>query len=166
MTPQKDAETNIRLMFASEENGGTSWGVLMPVNTCDDDDYYPIEDVSRWMLWAKGPNKGPSYEGPTHEFYYHASARGQFHANLVSGPAALPDLSGLEEVDLVMSNVEVVAAPDRDQSNPYICQMFDLGELLNDGDVSSKRHVVKLAPKIDPNSAEYNHHLLMYQCIE
>jgi hypothetical protein len=155
--PQMQETQDLTLIFASDENGGTAWGLLLPLTSCGAGERYPVEDVSRWMHWALGTS---------HSFAYHGSERGQFHANLISGPPTLPDVSGLDEVDVLMPNVDVVLGQGgTDASNPYICGIFDLAQLLPAGkNVSDKHHVVKFAPKLSASSEQYVHHMILYSC--
>jgi hypothetical protein len=61
-----------------------------------------------------------------------------------------------------MSNVAVVSA-GADAANPYICEIFDLREVLGAGySDTNKQHVVKFAAQID---TEYVHHIVLYQCL-
>lgn len=160
VTPQLAARQNVRLMFANEENGGTSWGVLMQKQPCDDD-VYPIEDISRFILWAKSPTQ-------SHAFGYHgAITRGQFKFNMVSGPTTPPDFTGLNTVDVLMTNMNVTHLNDASATNSYKCQVFDLEQIIgNNLDVSVKHHAIKIAPKVDPISAKYVHHMVFSQCYE
>merc|ERR1712038_150140 len=99
---------------------------------------------------------GAKSSDQSHDFSYHGASRGQFHANLVSGPVTPPDFSGLDTVDLLMSNVELVSA--RDPNNAYKCQVFDLGQLLGDGrDVANKQHVIKMGAKLNAQTGQYVH---------
>ncbi|CAK0819590.1 unnamed protein product [Prorocentrum cordatum] len=148
---------DLTLIFAGEENGGTAWGLLLPRTSCGAGDRYPVEDVTRWMHWALGSS---------HSFAYHGSQRGQFHANLLSGPPTLPDLSGLDEVDLLMPDVDVVLGEGgTDPTNPYVCGIFDLAQVLPaNRNVTDKHHVVKFAPKLSASSEQYVHHIILYGC--
>lgn len=89
------------------------------------------------MLWAVGSN---------HNFLYH-DARGQFQANLLQAPEEPTSTEGLSFVELRMPNVTVVMGEGgEDESNPYICSIFDLEEIAAEQgfkaeDVSLKIHV-------------------------
>mmetsp|Transcript_29493 Transcript_29493/g.52757 ORF Transcript_29493/g.52757 Transcript_29493/m.52757 type:complete len:724 (-) Transcript_29493:399-2570(-) len=164
VTPSLDDSQDVALMFASEENGSTSWGVLLPLDACkpEKDGYprnYPLSyDIARWMHWALGTS---------HAFQYHGSRKGPFHANLISGPAVLPATSGLETVDLKMPGVDVVLGPGgTDASNPYLCSIFDLAQLVPGKNISEKHHVAKFAPYLHDASAKYVHHMILYGCDE
>ncbi|CAK0875410.1 unnamed protein product [Prorocentrum cordatum] len=155
--PQMQETQDLTLIFASEEKGGTAWGLLLPRISCGAGDRYPVEDVSRWMHWALGSS---------HSFAYHSSKRGQFHVNLLSGPSTLPDLPSLEEVDVLMPDVDVVLGKGgNDPTNPYICGIFDLAQLLPaNRSVLDKHHVVKFVPKLSASSEQYVHHMILYSC--
>lgn len=155
--PQMQETQDLTLIFASDENGGTAWGLLLPLMSCGAGERYPVEDASRWMHWALGSS---------HSFAYHSNKRGQFHTNLISGPPTLPNMSGLDEVDVLMPDVDVVLGQGgTDPTNPYICGIFDLAQLLPaDKSASDKHHVVKFAPKLSASSEQYVHHMILYSC--
>jgi hypothetical protein len=65
-----------------------------------------------------------------------------------------------------MPDVEVVLGQGgTDQTNPYICGIFDLAQLLPASrNVSEKQHVVKFAPKLAASSGQYVHHMILFGC--
>eukprot|EP00408_Alexandrium_pacificum_P036356 CAMPEP_0171271458 /NCGR_PEP_ID=MMETSP0790-20130122/61243_1 /TAXON_ID=2925 /ORGANISM="Alexandrium catenella, Strain OF101" /LENGTH=655 /DNA_ID=CAMNT_0011740343 /DNA_START=95 /DNA_END=2062 /DNA_ORIENTATION=+ len=153
--PTLDAQQDVRLLFATEESGSTAWGVQVPMNSCDSNDL-PIQDISQWIQWAKGSS---------HNFVYHGTSRGQFHANLVSGPQPSVSFDGLHEVDLRMPNVTVEGhASGSDHTNPYICAMLDLEALLPSHNISEKQHALRFSPYMDADSEAYVHHMILYGC--
>ncbi|CAE7220545.1 moxd1 [Symbiodinium sp. CCMP2592] len=156
VTPQLQPSQEVTLIFASEEGGNIAWGVLVPMKACSGGNRYPIEDVSKFMHWALGAE---------HAFFHH-SRRGQFHANLVSGPPTTEDMSSYSSADILMPDVSVVmGAGGNDVKNPYICGIFDLEQLLPAGkDISSKFHVAKFSALVDQDSAQYVHHMILYEC--
>jgi len=156
VTPQLQPSQEVTLIFASEEGGNIAWGVLVPMKACSGGDRYPIEDVSKFMHWALGAE---------HAFSHH-SRRGQFHANLVSGPTTTEDMSSYASADMLMPDVSVVmGAGGNDAKNPYICGIFDLEQLLPAGkDISSKFHVAKFSAIVDQDSSQYVHHMILYEC--
>ena len=79
--PTLDAQQDVRLLFAlqDEQDGQTAWGVMIPKNSCDPDDY-DIQDKRMYMHWALGSD---------HTFGYH-TARGQFHASMWQAPKVFP----------------------------------------------------------------------------
>jgi len=154
-TPALDDSQDVRLLFAEELNGGISWGIITPLDTCDEFDD-PIQNISRWMLWAKGPG---------HAFTYHDGMRGQFHVNLFSGPPTEPDFTGMEQVSLQMQNVLVEGHPDgAHPTNPYKCTMFDLSQVLPGGDFNNKTHVVKMSATFSPGAERFVHHMILSAC--
>lgn len=155
-TPVLDASQNVQLLFAQQQNGATSWGVTLMVNSCDDQDY-PIEDYSRWMHWALGTS---------HEFTFHGNQRGQFHANLLAPPQPVSDPSLYPSIEFTMPNVTVELGPGgQDPTNPYICSLFNLQELLPlPFNATDKIHAVHLSPILDADSRPYVHHMLLYTC--
>jgi len=156
VTPALQPTQEVALIFANEESGNTAWGILIPKSTCNAGERYPVEDFSRFMHWALGSS---------HEFLYHTS-RGQFHANLLTGPMTLEDFSNAKNVSFEMPNVPVVmGAGGHDEKNPYVCGMFDLSQMLpSDLSIDSKHHVAMFSPVLDPNSVQYVHHMILYAC--
>jgi hypothetical protein len=157
--PQLHNDQDVKLLFAQEESGGTSWGVLLPLDACKtavnglETDYPLSEDVYRWMLFALGS---------THDFAYHGSTRGQFHANLISGsPQKRIMPANAEELDLNMPNVDISSSGGKDDTNPYICASFDLSKVMPSRDWNSKHHAIKFAPLIQ---SKYVHHIILYAC--
>lgn len=157
-TPLMDVQQDAKLLFAEESGSRVSWAVLLPLESCDEDDYQ-IENASRWMHWAYGDG---------HNFVYHGKKRGQFHANLIHGPEPQLDVSGFEEFDLHVPDVELPANASSgvDPTNPYICAVFNLADLMPSRDLSRKHHIVKMAPYLNPASAQYVHHMILYGCEE
>lgn len=151
VTPSLDTKQDVRLIFATDNGVNTSWGVILPKDSCDIDDY-STENVSRTFLWALGGS---------HTFNQHV-ARGQFHANLISGIVPFAPLTNVTEVSLRMN--ATVASASRDLANPYICGIFDLRVLVPDQDFSSKVHVAKFAPFLNPSTSGYVHHMILYGC--
>jgi len=98
VTPTLDTKQDVQLLFATDNGMNTSWGVILPKDSCDVDDY-STENVSRTFLWALGAS---------HSFDQHVD-RGQFHANLVSAIVPFAPLTGVTEVSLRM-NATVVSA--------------------------------------------------------
>ena len=157
VTPELQETQEVRLIFAGESQGHTSWGVLIPSRSCQPGERYAVEDVGMFMHWALGHAQ---------EFGYHKS-RGQFHTNLVSGPPAPPpDMSSLPSVMVTMPDVPVVLGEGgSDAQNPYLCGIFDLAEVLPAGlNASAKHHAAKFAPILDPQSRQYVHHMILYEC--
>mmetsp|Transcript_25085 Transcript_25085/g.51099 ORF Transcript_25085/g.51099 Transcript_25085/m.51099 type:complete len:684 (-) Transcript_25085:190-2241(-) len=156
VTPSLDESQDVMLIAASQnKNSGTSWGVLLKMNSCDDRDY-PIKDISRPMHWALGS---------THDFAFHGANRGAFHANLLSEPKVISSPEGLEEVDLRMPNVEVATQDGgEDPQNAFVCAYFDLEKLAPDMDLNEKHHAVRFSPFLDPDSEKYVHHMILYGC--
>lgn len=153
VTPTLDAKQDIKLIFAADNGQNTSWGVILPKDSCDIDDY-ATENVSRTFLWALGSS---------HDFNQH-TARGQFHANLISGITPFAPLTGVTSVSLRM-NTTVVSASN-DAANPYICGIFDLRVLIPAQNFSNKVHVAKFSPFLNPSSSAYVHHMILYGCSE
>ena len=167
-TPTLDESQDVKLLFANQtdDTGETSWGVLVPMNSCDEHDY-PILNISTFMLWALGDD---------HSFGFHGSRRGQFHVNLLTGPShdalvaverAMDDSTISRSIEFLMPNVSVVIGEDgADPSNPYICSVFDL-ERMRPGDFEgedSKVHVTRISPIIDDDAKAYVHHMILYSC--
>jgi len=155
-TPELQATQEVALLFANEENGNIAWGVVVPKTSCAYGDRYPVEDMSRFMHWALGS---------THDFYHHSS-RGQFHANLISGPSTMQDFSSAANISITMPDVSVVmGAGGNDEKNPYICSIFDISQMLPSGmSVDAKHHVAMFSPILDADSAAYVHHMILYGC--
>ncbi|CAJ1458985.1 unnamed protein product [Effrenium voratum] len=103
--------------------------------------------------------------GASHDFTYHPR-RGQFHANLISGPTVELDMSGYQNISMTMPNVPVVLGPGGyDQKNPYVCNIFNLEEMLPAGlTADNKHHVAMFSPILDPDSVQYVHHMILYAC--
>lgn len=138
----------VLLFFASESDGHTSWGVLLPTKSCQAGERYAVEDVGMYMHWALGDS---------HDFGYHTS-RGQFHTNLVAGPPAPPpDMSAYDAVLLTMPEVPVVLGEGgSDAKNPYICGIFDMDQVLPNMRIASeKHHAASFAPILDSASKEF-----------
>lgn len=156
VTPQLDGAQHTKLIFASQDSEKTTWAVLLPMNTCDDQDY-PILDINGYMLWAFGA---------THDFSYHGQInRGQFHLNPLSGPKVVANLTDITTHKLVAPKIEVKATNEvKDKSNPYKCAIHDLTVLMPGVDLDSKKHVVKFTPFLDPASEKYVHHMILYGC--
>ena len=106
--------------------------------------------------------------GSSHSFTYHATQRGQFHANLFREPVPLPSLTDALEFDVKMPNVDVVLGPGgQDPVNPYICGIFDLRKLTPGRDyTNSKVHIGKMSALLHGPSEEYVHHIILYSCNE
>jgi len=180
-TPSMDGSQDVKLLFARQSEGdGTSWGVALRADSCDERDY-PVVDRSVWMHWALGTS---------HDFEFHGLNRGQFHANLMQPPspaaaaaAALePRSTGsgdvnaevIESVDILMPEVDVVMGEGgSDPTNPYICSFYDMEELKQEHNVQMDRqaahdkiHVVSFSPVVDAESEEYVHHMILYSCEE
>ena len=153
--PALDVSQDIKLLFAAQTDAGeTSWGVLLPMKSCDEFDY-PIQNISVFMHWAFGSD---------HTFGYHLE-RGQYHANLLQAPQELPSTEGLDYTDILMPSVNVVLGEGgTDPTNPYICSFFDIQELVPDVDPESKTHITRLAPVLDEASEQYVHHMILYSC--
>lgn len=159
--PSMDEQQDVQLLFAQQddETGATSWGVVIPQNSCDAPFDYAIEQKDMPMLWAFGDE---------HDFFYHkGSNRGQFTANLMAAPPVVPDLTAYPSIDLVMPNVEVVRGePELDPKNPFICSYFDLQELGKDQGFGAddKIQMVGYEPIIQEGNEEYIHHLTLFTC--
>ena len=154
--PHLQETQEIQLIFAQEVNGSTSWGVLLPMRSCLPGDRYAMEEVGMFMHWALGYS---------HDFAFH-KRRGQFHTNLVGGPPGPPpDVSSFASASITMQNVSVQAEGDSDPKNPYICGVFDIAEVLPATlNASEKHHVAVFSPILDPNSIQYVHHMILYEC--
>lgn len=156
-TPEIDASQDVELLFVQQsEEDGTSWGVVMKLNSCDDNDY-AVGNHSRWMHWALGT---------THDFIYHGDQRGQFHSNLLVPPKESPSTDGLQRVDITMPDVPVVLGDGgEDPANPYICTFFDLTKLLPESLTDDEKvHAVRMSPLLNQDSEEFVHHVLLYVC--
>eukprot|EP00931_Biecheleriopsis_adriatica_P115438 TRINITY_DN91222_c0_g1_i1.p1 TRINITY_DN91222_c0_g1~~TRINITY_DN91222_c0_g1_i1.p1 ORF type:complete len:710 (-),score=132.45 TRINITY_DN91222_c0_g1_i1:108-1991(-) len=160
--PTLSDEQDVSLIFATEEGGSVTWSVMLPVDSCKSavanfSRNYPIQNVSRWMHWALGSD---------HNFAYHSTSRGQFHANLISGPSEKPSFDNLLEVDIRMPNASVVLGEGgTDATNPYVCGIFDLEKMLpSSRSIDDKHHVVKFAPYLNADSEKYVHHMILYAC--
>jgi len=154
--PAMDSKQDVLLLFAEERpDYGIEWGVLLPLDSCDVDDY-PIKDFDRWVHWALGSS---------HKFDYHSS-RGQIFLNLVSGPKDVPpDIHASEEYDLRMPSVPVETWDGQTiATSDYKCGVFDMEQVAPGYDISRKRHMIKITPLIDPSSSEYPHHMILYKC--
>lgn len=101
----------------------------------------------------------------SHDFYHHTS-RGQFHANLISGPATMEDFSNAQNISFTMPDVSVVmGAGGNDEKNPYLCTLFDLSQMLPSSmNLADKHHVAMFSPILDTDSAAYVHHMILYAC--
>eukprot|EP00930_Biecheleria_cincta_P052949 TRINITY_DN3824_c0_g2_i4.p1 TRINITY_DN3824_c0_g2~~TRINITY_DN3824_c0_g2_i4.p1 ORF type:complete len:681 (-),score=104.86 TRINITY_DN3824_c0_g2_i4:93-2135(-) len=157
--PELSPTQDVKLIFAKNEGGHTSWAVLLPMNACKGMSNkgtpmnYEILDIRQKMLWALGS---------THSFGYHGSTRGSFEANLISGPVPEPSIGENTVVDLRMPNVTVETSPPAtDLNNPYICGVFDLNEYV---DSSQKLQAVKIEPVLNPDTEKYCHHMLLIVC--
>jgi len=150
--PTLDPEQDVQLIFAHDNGVNISWGVLLPQESCDPNDY-PADNIPHVYIWALGA---------THTFEQHVD-RGQFHANLVSGIVPFAPLNNVTLVDIKMPNVPVVSAT-ADSQNPYICGIFDLRQLVPDRNFSGKVHVAKFSPYLAPGTASYIHHMILYGC--
>eukprot|EP00567_Pseudictyota_dubia_P000268 CAMPEP_0197466362 /NCGR_PEP_ID=MMETSP1175-20131217/65009_1 /TAXON_ID=1003142 /ORGANISM="Triceratium dubium, Strain CCMP147" /LENGTH=732 /DNA_ID=CAMNT_0043002397 /DNA_START=129 /DNA_END=2327 /DNA_ORIENTATION=+ len=179
-TPSMDDSQDVKLLFArQDEEDGTSWGVALRADSCDEQDY-PVVDRSVWMHWALGSS---------HDFGFHGGNRGQFHANLMQPPSSssadIPleprsanggdaNVEALEAVDVLMPNVDVVMGDGgSDPTNPYICSFFDMDELKREHEVETghqaqddKVHIVSFSPVVDSVSKDYVHHMILYACDE
>ena len=159
-TPTLDESQDIKLLFAQQDdvNGETSWGVILPQNSCDERDYPLDEDHNVFMIYALGS---------THDFNFHGGARGQFTANLMGLPPHEPNMDDYDHVDLVMPNVSVVRGEeDLDPTNPFICSYFDM-EVLGDDmgfTADDKVHMVGYEPVITEGNEKYLHHFTMFSC--
>lgn len=158
-TPTLDEQQDVQLLFAQQDEdvGETAWGVLIPQNSCDEQDY-DIEDKTIFMLWAMGSS---------HNFGYHFDNRGQFMANLLAPPKELPSTEELDHIDFVMPNVPVVMGEGgNDPTNPYICTYFDMHELGRELNFTGddKVHVTRFSPVLDENSEKYVHHMVVMGC--
>lgn len=157
-TPSLDASQDVRLLFANQTlDGETSWGVLLPMSSCDELDY-PILNHSMFMLWALGED---------HFFGFHGARRGQFHANLLQAPDVIPDpAEDAKYMEFLMPNVSVVQGEGgSDPTNPYICSMFDLEQVSPAAyDGSNKVHATRLQAVLSPDSRAYVHHMILYSC--
>lgn len=181
VTPDLDESQDVQLLFATQsESDGTSWGVALRADSCDERDY-PVVDRSVWMHWALGA---------AHAFGFHGNNRGQFKANLMREPGYSPSAvsaipiaprssaaGGVEEtetVDIRMPNVDVVAGANAsDATNPYICSYFDMEEIKAEHEIESglhldesQVHITGFEAIIDPAAAQYVHHMIMYSCDE
>ena len=156
VTPSLDESQDVQLLFAEQsDDTGTSWGVRMKMNSCDEYDY-AVEDLDRFMLWALGSS---------HDFFYHGENRGQFHANLMQPPKEEEPVDGLEFIDFSMSSVDIVAPGGKDPNNPYICSVFDLNVVKDGFDADQdKMHAVRFSPNLDPATSQYVHHMILYAC--
>lgn len=147
VTPLLDDQQDAKLIFANQTaDGETSWGVLVPMNSCDEDHDYPIEDVRGYMLWALGDG---------HDFGFHGTQRGQFHANVLRAPKEDPSTEGQEFVDMRMPDVSVETGEGgSDPTNPYICSYFDL-EALSEGryGAGEKIHITRFSPILSEDTA-------------
>lgn len=96
-TPIMDESQDVQLLFAKQtEEGETSWGVLIPQNSCDAPYDYAIENRSMYLLWATGDD---------HEFGYH-DRRGAVTLNLMEGPKEeIVVEESYDYYDFVMPNV-------------------------------------------------------------
>jgi len=160
VTPTPFETQDVHLMFAKETNGGTSWGVLLPIDSCKPkangfETNYPLtDDINRWMLWATGHS---------HTFGYH-KGRGQFRVNLLSGSKLPPSTIGHETAQILMPNASVVLGEGgQHAANPYICVILDLQNLTS-RNLTIKHHVSQFEPILDPNSKQYVHHMILYGC--
>ena len=175
-TPILDDSQDVQLLFANQtsDTGETSWGVLIPLNSCDEQDY-PVLNITTFMLWALGD---------THDFNFHGTRRGQFHINLLQEPPPSPDDAGVTvtvdrmmdnnhkedsyySMDILMPNVSVVLGDGgADPSNPYVCSVFDLEKMRpeNFNETNGKVHVTRISPVIDEDAQAYVHHMLLYSC--
>mmetsp|Transcript_57812 Transcript_57812/g.172583 ORF Transcript_57812/g.172583 Transcript_57812/m.172583 type:complete len:765 (-) Transcript_57812:119-2413(-) len=194
VAPSLDDSQDVKLLFAAQsEESGTSWGVALLSDSCDDRDY-PVVDRSVWMHWALGPS---------HDFAFHGNDRGQFHANLMRAPpsdAASTVLASrsetgtatatatattgdndndndggeevIDSVNILMPNVNVVTGEGgSDPTNPYICGIFDMEEIKREHEIEhhqhiddAKVHITGFSQMIDPLSEEYVHHMILYGC--
>lgn len=158
VTPTLDEQQDVRLLFAHQELGETAWGVLLPLDSCDTQQDYPIQNITVFMHWALGND---------HAFSFHGNRRGQFHANLLSAPKEEEDTTGLEYMDFLNPNVTVVAGEGAsDETNPYVCTYFDL-DVLSEGrgfDSNDKIHFTRFSPVLNKESQPYVHHMILYAC--
>lgn len=152
VTPSLDPQQDVRLIFAHDNGQNTSWAVIVPRDSCDVNDYAAV-NVSRTFIWALGPS---------HVFVKHI-ARGQFRANILNGTQPIPALGNVTNLDIKMTNVSVVSATS-DASNPYICGIFDLRQLVPDRNFTGKVHIAKFSPYLDPTTGPYLHHMILYGC--
>lgn len=165
-TPTLDESQDVKLLFANqtEDTGETAWGILLPMNSCDEHDY-PILNITTFMLWALGDD---------HTFGFHGSRRGQFHINLLAGPsqddrvAVERTVDDSQSIEFIMPNVSVAIGKDgADPSNPYTCSVFNLEKMRPEefqGDDSSKVHVTRISPILDEDAKAYVHHMILYSC--
>mmetsp|Transcript_39423 Transcript_39423/g.82921 ORF Transcript_39423/g.82921 Transcript_39423/m.82921 type:complete len:745 (+) Transcript_39423:77-2311(+) len=159
VTPSMDEQQDVQLLFAQqdEDTGETSWGVVIPQDSCDEPYDYAIENKDIMMLWAFGAS---------HSFTFH-EGRGQFMANLMNLPPVKPDLKKYDHIDLLMDNVSVVRGePELDPTNPFICTYFDLQELGRESGFTQddKIQMVGYEPNIQEGNEEYIHHLTLFTC--
>jgi hypothetical protein len=156
VTPKLDESQDVKLIFANQtDDGETSFGILVPMNSCDEEHDYPIYDKDIFMHWALGKD---------HEFSFHGTRRGQFHANLLRAPKRVPSTEGLLSLDITMPNVPVnMGEGGTDPTNPYICSFFDLEELSQGRFVAGEKvHVTRFSPILDQQ--KYVHHMILYSC--
>lgn len=182
-TPVLDESQDVKLLFANQtEEGETSWGVLLPLQSCDAENVdYPVQDISRYMHWALG-------EDADHGFFFHGARRGQFHANLMRPPPEDSAMSSamtltavtkqanpqelqdekkedLLAVEILMPNIDVVIGEEGgDPTNPYKCTFFDWDKILPNADPDSIVHVTRLSPVLHEPSEPYVHHMILYSC--
>jgi len=156
VTPDMDDSQDVRLLFANQnEDGETAWGVQIPLNSCDEDDY-PILNVTKFMHWALGES---------HEtFGFHGKRRGQFQINLLQAPSPVVEPTG-EYVDIRMPNVSVeLGEGGTDPTNPYICSFFHIPDLMPEAAPGQKLHITYLEPILSEASRPYVHHMILYAC--
>ncbi|CAB9529309.1 Pick C1-like protein 1 [Seminavis robusta] len=163
--PSLDESQDLELIFAEQTaNGETAWGVLLPINSCDEFDY-SVHNISMFMHWAVGED---------HSFSFHGRRRGQFQANLFLPPPETKDqgLSDSYTMDLLMSIVSVVSGEGEIPTDPYICSYFELERLPLEGSKGSQRfvsandksHSVRVETVCSQQSKQYVHHIILYAC--
>eukprot|EP00437_Effrenium_voratum_P029416 CAMPEP_0181404130 /NCGR_PEP_ID=MMETSP1110-20121109/4082_1 /TAXON_ID=174948 /ORGANISM="Symbiodinium sp., Strain CCMP421" /LENGTH=536 /DNA_ID=CAMNT_0023526471 /DNA_START=243 /DNA_END=1853 /DNA_ORIENTATION=+ len=153
-TPQLQAVQQVQLIFATEESGHVAWGILLPLNSCEEGERYGVEDVSI-MQWALGAG---------HDFLQHVR-RGSMRVNLLSGPSNL-NLAGLKNYKKVTLRMPNISLPhvNANVQNQWVCAFFDLKEVIPD--IDTKHHVAAMTLAEDPQTFRYFHHMISIWCPE
>jgi hypothetical protein len=139
--PKLDDHQDVKLISASSSASSTVILFTRPVKACDVLEDHSVEVNGTAVIFAFGQNFG-----------YHGMNRGQATVWFHGEPKEMPVPSDAVDLDVM---VPLNTIPNKDTT--YLCAGITLPS-------DQKYHVIKWRPKINPDTAQFVHHILLYIC--
>eukprot|EP01097_Dermamoeba_algensis_P004434 TRINITY_DN2893_c0_g1_i1.p1 TRINITY_DN2893_c0_g1~~TRINITY_DN2893_c0_g1_i1.p1 ORF type:complete len:569 (-),score=81.90 TRINITY_DN2893_c0_g1_i1:66-1772(-) len=145
VTPVLDSTQDVKILWASRNNGATSFIIQRRLESCDDSQDLDISNKSIAVAYAISAEDDD-------QFTKHGQIRGSLHLNFFLPKLPQPPPSNMSSITIQTTNFRV----PKNHSTTYTCQGFTI-----DANITSKVHILYIENLV---RSPLVHHMILYVC--